>query len=176
LDGALALSDTAALVMGGSSGDKADACEKGRVGRSDFLLDLEEEGVARTVAFEVDNVIAEADAAGADDLEANVDGAEEVEEMAAVGGLVTTAVDGLRSLPPTLFTADGWSIRRRSIPKFTHTCCVFCATNTASRSTTPATPFTSGSCGRSAESMRRWLQEAPAASLIPGCKASLTAV
>jgi len=81
LHGALAFGDAAALV-GGGGGRIGD---KGGPGGGGFFLDLKEEGIVGAVAFEVDAEVAQADGAGADDFEGDVDGAVLIEEVAAIG-------------------------------------------------------------------------------------------
>ncbi len=84
LHGALAVDDAMAL-MGVAGG----AFRKiGRVGGGGFFFDLQKEWVGAGGAggaFEVDAVVAQADGAGADDLEGDVDGAVLLEEVTALG-------------------------------------------------------------------------------------------
>ena len=80
LHGALAVHDAVALVTGFEL-----LAEIGSVGGGGLFLDLEEEGVGGAVALEVDAVIAQADGAGADDLEGDVERRVLAEEVAALG-------------------------------------------------------------------------------------------
>ena len=83
LHGALAVHDAMALVgVAGAFG------QIGRVGRGGLFLDLEEErvdAVGAAEAFAVDDVVAQADGAGADDFEGDVLGGVLLEEVAALG-------------------------------------------------------------------------------------------
>ena len=80
LHGALAFDGAAALVVGLKL-----LAEVRSVGGGDFLFDLKEERVTGTVALEVDAVVAEADGAGADDLEGDVERGVLGEEVLALG-------------------------------------------------------------------------------------------
>src|ERR1700722_20163095 len=71
LHGALAFDDAAALMGVRESG----FVEVGGVGGGGLLLDLEEERVLAAVALEVKAVVAEADGAGADHLEGDIEDA-----------------------------------------------------------------------------------------------------
>ncbi len=89
LHGALAFDDAAALMGGCGRG----IGEVGGVGGGRLFLDLQEERVVGAVAFEIDAEVAQADGAGADDFEGDIDRGVLVEEVAAFG-LETSAIDG----------------------------------------------------------------------------------
>ncbi len=80
LHGALAFHRAAALVV-----RLARVAQVGRVGGVRLLLELQEERVGGAVALHVDDVVAQADGAGADDLERDVDRRVLGEEVAALG-------------------------------------------------------------------------------------------
>ncbi len=83
LHGMLALRHTLTLMCRGVGGGAMDG-EIWRIGRAGLFLYLQEERVVFTVAFEIDKIIAQTDAAGTDDFECNIDGHVLVEEVAAL--------------------------------------------------------------------------------------------
>jgi hypothetical protein len=57
----------------------------GRIGRSWLFLDLQKEWIARSVALEIEHVVAEADRTSADDLESHIEGVVLRKEVATFG-------------------------------------------------------------------------------------------
>src|SRR5437879_4533774 len=82
LRGSLPLRCTAPLVPGDSFRHIR------RIRRCHLLLDLQEQRILRTVAFEQHHVIPQADASGPYTLEPDIDGAEQIEEMPPVRGKI----------------------------------------------------------------------------------------
>src|SRR6266404_924922 len=82
LRGPLPLRRTAALVPVDNFGHVF------RIRRCHLLLDLQEQRILHTVSFEQHHVIPQTDASGPYTLEPDIEGAEQIEEMAPVRGKV----------------------------------------------------------------------------------------
>lgn len=129
LHGAFSFDDSPSLVMLRGSISKV-----GSVGGDCFFLDLEEEWIAGAVALHVDDVVAEADRAGANYFECDVDRTVLSEEVATLGEQAVrvgskrandalgrspgdagkNGVDGLEDARWTGGFRDGWLMRGRS--------------------------------------------------------------